>query len=72
MITPSDPDPVTDYEIAEAMIAFGGGFVHRLGQLLMLADEVNFATLMAAFPEYVAEYRALAKQQRKRERVRQG
>lgn len=51
---------MTDHEITEAMIKFGGGFVSRLGQLFRLADSDNQARLKAAFPEYFLEYAKLA------------
>lgn len=50
---------VTDYDITEAMIIYGGNFVHTLGNLFRLADEVNQAKLRMAFPEYWEEYREL-------------
>lgn len=55
-------DPVfpTDYEIIDAMIQYGGGFVAKLGHLFHYADPANQARLRAAFPEYWAEYRDLA------------
>lgn len=49
-----------EYEVTEAMIRFGGSFVQQLGRLFRSADEQNTARLMAAFPEYWAEYRDLA------------
>jgi len=51
---------ISDYAITEAMIVFGGGFVSGLGRLFRAADADNRATLKAAFPEYWAEYRAIA------------
>ena len=51
---------LTDYEVTEAMIQFGGSFVRGLGELYRRADEHNKAKLRMAFPEYFAEYRDLA------------
>lgn len=50
----------TAYDITEAMIRYGGGFVSGLGRLYRQADASNQAKLVAAFPEYFAEYRDLA------------
>lgn len=60
-------DPVSDYEIAEAMQFFGGSFVAALGYAWHRGDDVNRATLMAAFPEYVEQYRELARLKRARQ-----
>jgi len=51
---------VTDFEITEAMIVFGGSFVSGLGRLWRQADRVNQDTLKAAFPEYWVVYRDAA------------
>jgi hypothetical protein len=48
------------YEITEAMIVYGGGFVSQLGRLLLLADDDNKRRLLAAFPEYLHQYDELA------------
>lgn len=61
---------VTEYEVAQAMITFGGSFVACLGQAWHAADEANRARLLAAFPDVVREYRDIAR--RHRERVRRG
>jgi hypothetical protein len=57
---------MSDYEITDAMVLYGGRFVAGLGRLFRTADAINQAKLKAAFPEYFAEYAALAtlKQQR--------
>ena len=52
---------MSDYEITEAMIRYGGGFVSRLGQLWQWADDSNQQWLKAAFPDYWTEYAELAK-----------
>lgn len=50
---------VSDQDITDAMIAFGGGFMQALGRLFRHADEDNRARLRAAFPEYWAKYAEL-------------
>lgn len=47
---------VTDYEITEAMIAYGGSFVSGLGRLWRVADIVNKGKLKDAFPDYWTNY----------------
>ncbi len=49
-----------ELETVEAMIRYGGGFVHALGHAWRLADAPNRARLLAAFPEYWGKYRTLA------------
>ena len=51
---------MTEWEITEAMIVYGGSFVSMLGKLYRLADTDNRARLRQAFPEYWAEYIELA------------
>lgn len=50
----------TAYDITELMIQYGGGFVSGLGRLYRAADASNQAKLLAAFPEYFAQYREMA------------
>jgi hypothetical protein len=52
----SADDTVTDYDITEAMIVFGGGFVSGLGRLWRVADTINRHALKDAFPAYWASY----------------
>jgi hypothetical protein len=52
---------VTEYEIVEAMVRFGGSFVQQLGRLIRLADADNKRRLVEAFPEYIEEYREIAR-----------
>lgn len=52
---------MTDYEIAEAMIALGGSFVNGLGRLWYAADEQNRTRLKAAFQEFWQQYEELAR-----------
>jgi hypothetical protein len=49
----------TDFEITEAMLIYGGGFVSALGALFRCADAENQQILKSAFPHYWMEYRAL-------------
>ena len=49
-----------DWEITEAMIRYGGSFVHGLGRLFRMADATNKAKLQTAFPEYWIKYRDIA------------
>jgi hypothetical protein len=51
-------DP-TDYDITEAMIIYGGGFVSALGALFRCADAENQQILKSAFAHYWTEYREL-------------
>lgn len=41
------------YWTTEAMIRKGGGFVHRLGDLIRAGDPDNQARLIAAFPVWL-------------------
>jgi len=47
---------MTDFEITEAMIVYGGGFVSSLGRLWRQADAINRGKLRDAFPEYWTSY----------------
>jgi hypothetical protein len=51
---------MTDYEITDAMILYGGSFVQALGRLFRLADSENQRKLKTAFPDYFIEYHQLA------------
>jgi hypothetical protein len=53
------PD-VTDYEIASAMILYGGTFAVQLGRLWSVADLDNRARVTAAFADEWTTYRELA------------
>lgn len=53
----TEPD---DFAITDAMIRLGGSFVRRLGELWRVADIDNRRRLRAAFPEFWAEYTAMA------------
>ncbi len=52
---------IPDAAIVQTMINLGGSFVSALGSLYRQADDDNRARLKAAFPEYWAEYEALAR-----------
>jgi len=52
--------PITDHEITEAMLRFGGSFVQHLGQLWRAGDEINRRRLKLAFPDFWREYKDLA------------
>ncbi len=51
---------MSDYDVTEAMIQYGGGFVQGLGRLFRQADRGNQIKLRDAFPGYFAKYRELA------------
>jgi hypothetical protein len=51
---------MSDHDIAEAMIRWGGSFVAGLGSLFYAADPINQDRLKAAFKDYWDEYRTLA------------
>jgi hypothetical protein len=50
-----------DRPIVDAMIRYGGSFVHDLGLLFLRADEDNRARLRAAFPDLWTEYADIAR-----------
>lgn len=50
----------TEWEITEAMIAYGGGFVSQLGRLIRLADTTNKRKLATAFVDYIKQYDEIA------------
>lgn len=55
-----------DYETFMAMEAFGGGFVSALGSLAFKADATNLLRIKETWPEYYAEYKKLAEQDKAR------
>ena len=57
-------EPVTDFEMAEAMTKYGGSFCQHLGSLWYHADPENRAKILATWPDYCAEYRDLARLKR--------
>ncbi len=56
---------ITDHDIVEAMIVYGGGFAARLGKLFRVADARNQKKLKAAFPEFWKEYAGIVEMRRK-------
>lgn len=60
-------DEITDYEISDAMMAFGGSFVSALGALYRSADRNNQVRIKTAWPEYWEQYREVVQLQRARE-----
>jgi hypothetical protein len=57
---------ITERDVIEAMISYGGGFVSRLGEAWLRADEDNSARLLKAFPEYCEQYAEFARLNRSR------
>jgi len=51
---------VKDYDIAEAMVKYGGHFVQQLGKAFMFADANNQKRLKNAFADYWATYHGFA------------
>lgn len=49
-------NPPDDYDIVEAMLKYGGGFVADLGALFRRADAENQAILKTAFAHIWREY----------------
>lgn len=45
-----------EYEVLEAMEAYGGSFVVALAQCFRRADPINFKKLKSTFSEYWEEY----------------
>ncbi len=56
---------VTDHDIVDAMITYGGGFASRLGKLYRYADARNQKKLKAAFPEFWKQYAEIVEMRRK-------
>lgn len=52
-----------DSVIVDAMEKYGGSFVKALSGALYRADPSNFAILKAAFPEYFAQYKEMARKE---------
>lgn len=51
-----------DCDIADAMSKYGGSFVKGLGDLMYRADPLNLEKIKKTWPEYMAEYAAMAQQ----------
>lgn len=56
---------ITDYDVACAMVRYGGSFVSALGQAWHRADQINGDKIKAAFQEYWSEYREFAEMKAK-------
>lgn len=52
---------MTDYEITESMLRFGGGFVQHLARAFRAADSDNQRRIKATWPEYWAKYEEFAR-----------
>ena len=50
-----------DHDILSAMIAHGGGFVRRLAEAGLIADDENLEKIKGAWPEYWKTYQAIAR-----------
>jgi len=59
-------EPITDREIATAMLQFGGSFISALGSAWMRADPMNGDRIAKAFPDFWEEYRELVQLHRNR------
>lgn len=44
------------YVVARAMSMYGGGFVKKLAELILLADPANLEKIKNSFPEYWEKY----------------
>lgn len=53
---------ITDRDVADAMVRFGGGFVTALGYAFRHADAVNQQKIKETWPEYWERYTQTAKQ----------
>lgn len=53
---------VTDRDVADAMVRFGGGFVTALGHAFRHADLENQRKIKETWPEYWERYTQTAKQ----------
>lgn len=58
-------DTITDDDIADAMLAYGGSFVELLAALWRQADPENRARIKASWPEYWNQYKELVALKRK-------
>lgn len=53
---------ITDRDVADAMVRFGGSFVQALGRAFYTADAENQQKIKATWPEYWLRYTQTAKQ----------
>lgn len=59
----------SERETIEAMQKFGGGFVRRLGEAWIHADQENARKLRMAFPQYWDQYAQVAANEKLRART---
>ena len=57
---------MTDYQIVETMITYGGSFAQKLAEAWRCADEHNQQRLKDAFPDYWLQYRLMAARREQR------
>lgn len=57
---------ITDHDIANAMVRYGGSFISALGQAWLRADQHNGDRIKAAFAEEWQTYEELARMQARR------
>ena len=63
---PPDPEWVTEDDIVDCMVWYGGSFVRALGRLYLAADDSNRMRVVLAFRDYFDEYREIVKLRAKR------
>lgn len=61
MSDPKQFPPLTDFQIAQTMIHYGGSFVRNLGMLFRLADDVNKAKIKNTWPNYWEQYTSMTR-----------
>jgi hypothetical protein len=59
-------DWVTEDEIVDVMVFYGGSFVRALGRLYLAADDLNRQRVVLCFRDYFDEYREIVKLRAKR------
>jgi len=59
---------ISDFDVAQAMVSYGGNFMQAIGVAWKRADQINANRLQAAFAEEWAAYRDLVALKRKRDR----
>jgi hypothetical protein len=57
---------MTDHQITETMLTYGGSFVQALAQAWRCADQWNQSRLKAAFSNVFEQYQELAELQERR------
>lgn len=51
---------ISDYDVIEAMLKYGGSFIQSLARCWQAGDYINQEKLKTAFPEYWSQYSSLA------------